>query len=150
MNNCTKVYVCVRMHCLCLIYTTFDSVISKLPRYHMTPSTFLMSVSSAFLSPRSKSTVRKATSCGHVLFLCAATSRATSSSMMVEEPLPPKSASTTSFRCKDGRSARPHTVAADLTRKNWTRKGEIWNTVPKKSGILVFQEQHCGMQEPIH
>ena len=106
----TKVYaVCMCVHYICLIYTILDSVISELPRYHhVTPSTSLMSVSSAALSPRSKSTVRRvASSCAHLLFLCAATSRATSCSMMAEEPLPPKSASTTSFRCKDGRSARP-------------------------------------------
>ena len=107
---------CMRMHYIYLSYTIFDSGISELPRYpgyHMTPSTFLMSVSSASLSPRSTSTVRKAASCGHVLFLCAATSRATPCSMMAEER-PRKPASTTSFRCKDGRSARPHTVAANF------------------------------------
>ena len=101
-------FMYVYMHYICLIYTTFDSVISELPRYQSTPSTSLMSVSSASLSPSSKSTVRKAASSGHLLFLCAATSRATWCSMMAEEPLPPKPASTTSFRCKDGRSARPH------------------------------------------
>ena len=123
--NYKSVCICVCTIYICLIYTTCDSVISELPRYHSTPSTFLMSVSSAGLSPRSKSTVRRAASCGHDDNV---TSRAGPCSMMAEEPLPPKSASTASFRCKDGRSARPHTVAANFDPKNWTRLGEIWNT----------------------
>ena len=143
------------MHYICLIYTTFGSVISELPRYHhLTPSTFLMSVSSAALSPRSKSTVRKAAFCGHVLFLCAATSRATSCSMMAEEPLPPKPASTTSFRCKDGRSARPH-HGCRFDPKTWTRMRKygiemhlesIEKCLQKDeiSGILVFSGATLG------
>ena len=122
-----------------------------------------MSVSSESLSPRSKSTVRKAASCGHVLFLCAATSRATWCSMMAEEPLPPKPASTTSFRCKDGRSAKPYhgcwfwPKALDKNKANMeystTHGSKIsWKTSSndENSGRLVFQVQNCGMQEPIH
>ena len=122
--------VCMCMHYISLI---LPFSIPRYPGYHVTPSTFLMSVSSASLSPRSKSTVRRAASCGHVLFLCAATSRATSCSMMAEEPLPPKPASTTSFRCKDGRSARPHR-GCRFDPKNWTRTKEIleyrWTSNP--------------------
>ena len=145
------------MHCMCLIYTTCDSVISELPRYQMTPSTFLMSVSSASLSPRSKSTVRRAASCGHD---DNATSRATSCSMMAEEPLPPKLASTTSFRCKDGRSARPHHgcwfdpqigqeqgkygMQMDLKWFEKCRQND------ENSHILVFQGQPCGIHVPTH
>ena len=123
------------MHYICLIYTTFGSVISKLPRYHMTPSTFLMSVSSASLSPSSKSTVRKTTSSGHLLFLCAATSHATSCSMMAEERPPPKSASATSFRCRDGRSARPHTVAANFDPQIGQEWGKYWNRKCTRNGL---------------
>ena len=127
-----------------------------------TPSTFLMSVSSESLSPRSKSTVRKAASCGHVLFLCDAPSRGTPCSMMVEEPLPPKPASTTSFRCKDGRSARPYRgwwfppQNLDKNRGNIGIRKCTYRSLEKhlqndeNSGRLVFQVQNCGMQEPIH
>ena len=142
----TNVYACVcTTYLRSILYTIFDSVISELPRYHSTPATFLMSVSSASLSPRSKSTVRKAASCGHD---DNATSRATWCSMMAEEPLPPKSASTTSFRCKDGRSARPHRGCwfdpniGQEQGKYWNRDASkmvwkmFWND--EDSGILVF------------
>ena len=120
-----------------------------------------MSVSSASLSPRSKSTVRKAATCGHILFLGNVRFRATSCSMMAEEPLPPKPASITSFRCKDGRSARPH-HGCRFDPKTWTtKKKEIWNrdapriywkmsSNDENSGILVFQGQHRGMHVPTH
>ena len=156
----TKVYaVCMCVHYICLIYTTCDSVISELPRYQETPFNFLMSVSSSSLSPRSKSTVRKAASCNWQSFFLHnlvhnVKFRPRPSSMMAEEPLPPKSASTTSFRCKDGRSARPHRGRyvfrpQKLDRRTYNVLKHVFK-VMMTLAFWFFQGQNCGMHEPTH
>ena len=104
-----------------------------------------MSVSSASLNPRSKSTALKAASCGHVLFLLV-TFRAAPWSTVVEERLPPKSASATSFRCKDGRSARPYRGYKNRETMNYGMENLLKN-VFKMMKILAFWFFRCNIVE---